>query len=86
MCKITFSHIIQESSLRKGLFQLIDQNGPFEKYQKDNLSDGSSENSCESFEDVRKRMDEEMQGEILNWFNGKSILSGNPEDLIYKHI
>jgi hypothetical protein len=31
-------------------------------------------------------MDEEMQGEILNWFNGKSILSGNPEDLIYKHI
>lgn len=24
MCKITFSHIIEENSLRKGLFQLID--------------------------------------------------------------
>ena len=42
MCKITFSHIIEENALRKGLFQLQDDGESFFTREKE-LSTDSSE-------------------------------------------
>lgn len=86
MCKITFSHIIEENSLRKGLFQLIDNDEDLLHYNQDSTTDHSEESLTETFEDAKQRRTEQIQDEILLWFKEKHILSGNPEDLIYRHV
>lgn len=87
MCKITFSHIIQENALRRGLFQLQDDGESF--FTRDNdLSTESpeGESQVESLEDVKSRRSEQIQIELEKWFSEKEVFLGNPEELVYRHI
>lgn len=84
MCKITFSQIIGDHSLRKGLLQLIDHHDFHQKFSEP--STNPEENESDTVEEIKEKKNELLSNEILEWFKEKAIYMANPEDIVFREV